>query len=181
MNKNFLTTFLFTFFMLSPSICFAQGTYVRKKISPNVYLPKSAMEKQEKLPEFYYPTQNNLKEAIDDLQDKEITHVEVKTEVVKTQKIVKKPINSSPQAAEKNQEDVSPEIVQNPTQEIIMNNKYAELLMLSNTDEAPVYTQKYDEYITDINTLIETSHMPQNELLEKDLSAMNSNLKKEFK
>ena len=158
--------------MLGASLCFAQGTYVRKKVAPNVYIPKTALDKPEKLPEFYYPVQDNLKEAIDDLQDAEVRHVEVKTEVIKTQKIIKKPAVQAPQ-----REQIAPE----PAQEFAPNTKYADLLLPSETEEAPLYLQKYDEYIADITSFVETGSMPENIGLEKDLAMMNTSERKEFK
>ncbi|MFV0626679.1 MAG: hypothetical protein ACK5N8_04960 [Alphaproteobacteria bacterium] len=160
MKKSIFTTSIFIFLTLISSFALAQGRYVRKQIKPSVYIPNSALDKQEKLPEFYYPTQNNLKEAIKDFSDEETKVIEVKTEYVPApEKTVK----------------VNKESVETPTP--VESNKFSEMILAQNSDIPPLYTLKYDEYISDLKIIAETSNIPDNQLLKQDLAKMSSNEK----
>ncbi|MDD4557075.1 MAG: hypothetical protein PHE89_07120 [Alphaproteobacteria bacterium] len=158
MKKNFFTTTVFMFFLLVASFCFAQGTYVRKKIQPSFYIPESALDKPEKLPEFQIPKLQPQKfisipipEEAEEPEDTAIEEIEVA------------PIASLPVALKKTEK-----------KQILPNNKYAQLILEKLSLEPADFQKRFNIYQEDIKLLSETGNLPKNEQLERELSFMNS-------
>lgn len=138
---------------LSVSLCcnfccgaFAQGTYVRKPLpAPDFFVPQEDIQYQEKLPPFPQP----------ELPSPQIEQIEYSApEIPKFQ-----PVQSQdkPKANE-------PEF--NPNLDVELNSSQ------NTSEKKPKYTQEYDAYLKDLNTIAQTGKAPYNSELDNDLSAL---------
>lgn len=174
MKKKIFTLIFFMFSILWISVSGAQeGRYVRKKLPPNFFVPKSAVEKPEKLPEFNRYPLKELQEQQEELERKrkalEQQAVSVEVEKGLTREIE----NAETDIAE----DANGESIDVEKFVSIEESKYVHFLENSNFSDLPAYKQKYIEYINALNTIAETGIMPKNEEISKDLAKMNTNMK----
>lgn len=138
--------------VICASVAWAQtGGYVRKKIEPNFFIPKSAQPKPEKLPMPYYkqPVIPAEETTVPAPQEQPLPVVE------QTQ-------NTAPTTAAK-----APAPVVAPTP--------AEKSVVQNLSDTPEYQRKYQEYLQDLEYIAATGERPSNANLDNDLKQMNSN------
>lgn len=181
MKKKIFTAIFLIISILWISDGYAQQRYVRKKVKPEFFIPESAYDKPEKLPEFILPPEpqiepvvnNNslnraeplpLPEYITGSRPRETTTIQSPTPVA--------PVYEEPQYVEA----VEPQINDDFDEEVFES---AYLYFVDDIDlrELPLYKQKYDEYLDDLQAISETGEMPENSALAQDLSMMNSDLK----
>lgn len=133
------------------------GNFVRKKLTPNFFIPKSETERQEVLPPFYYEQPQPRKAE----KKKEIMKVEQAPETLNSPEIEN--INSGEIMPPK------PFAFDKQTDSKYVNYNRKELA------KTPEYQQKYDDYINDLKIIAQTGHYPENQRLYEDLAAMDSN------
>ncbi|MDR1694053.1 MAG: hypothetical protein LBR70_02525 [Lactobacillaceae bacterium] len=132
------------------------GSYQRKKVQPDFFIPNSARDKPEQLPDFYM------------LDQPEKTNP-VKPDVIK--QVVVQEIEPEVEVLDENDNEETVE------ENSLAANSYIHLLEEYDLRELPLYKQKYDEYTDDLKIIGETKTIPENNNLTADLAAMDSNLK----
>lgn len=156
--KNFTIIFLSSS-ILCASTVWAQDRYVRKTQEPDFFIPESAKEKPEKLPEFplieYYKQQQATEEQRARIEN----------------------INEIYDEDEWKYDDTP----SNEEEKIytdywgLSNSYYLSMVQDDGLGQTPEYRNKYNEYLDDLEVIAETNIAPQNLNLIKDLIKMDSN------
>ncbi len=156
--KNFVfAVSALSLILLSGAVSAQEGRYVRKKLTPNFFIPQAELERREVLPPFYYeePKPEPKPQAVPkQMQPQEEEFTEI----------------SSPQ--------IEPTtVISLPEPFNIDKAIHSQYLNYNNQDLArtPEYQQKYNDYIRDLKFIAETGNYPENPVLNNDLAMMNSN------
>ncbi len=156
MKNSVFAVLLLSIILLSVAAVAQEGRYVRKKLTPNFFIPQSELERREVLPPFYYeePKPAPKPKAVQQQPLPEEEMIEVSSPQIETTTVTSlpKPFNID-------------EVIHSQYQ------KY------NNQDLArtPEYQQKYNDYIRDLKFIAETGNYPENQTLNNDLAMMNSN------
>lgn len=150
MKRIFFTViFSLTAFLWIDNANAQQGKYVRKKVKPTFFIPETALDKPEKLPDFYV------------FEEEQYHEVKPKPVAVKQNQITN------------NEAPIETMVVQKVEEESI----YLKTLKNMQVKETPEYKNKFDEYMKDLNIIAEQNIIPENKTLENDLAKMDSNFR----
>lgn len=156
MKNSVFAVLLLSIILLSVAAVAQEGRYVRKKLTPNFFIPQSELERREVLPPFYYeePKPAPKPKAVQQQPQPEEEMIEVSSPQIETTTVTSlpKPFN-------------------------IDEAIHSQYQKYNNQDLArtPEYQQKYNDYIRDLKFIAETGNYPENQTLNNDLAMMNSN------
>ena len=157
MKNSVFAVLLLSIILLSVAAVAQEGRYVRKKLTPNFFIPQSELERREVLPPFYYeePKPAPKPKAVQQQpQPEQEEMIEVSSPQIETTTVTSlpKPFN-------------------------IDEAIHSQYQKYNNQDLArtPEYQQKYNDYIRDLKFIAETVNYPENQTLNNDLAMMNSN------
>lgn len=157
MKNSVFAVLLLSIILLSVAAVAQEGRYVRKKLTPNFFIPQSELERREVLPPFYYeePKPAPKPKAVQQQpQPEQEEMIEVSSPQIETTTVTSlpKPFN-------------------------IDEAIHSQYQKYNNQDLArtPEYQQKYNDYIRDLKFIAETGNYPENQTLNNDLAMMNSN------
>lgn len=157
MKNSVFAVLLLSIILLSVAAVAQEGRYVRKKLTPNFFIPQSELERREVLPPFYYEEPKpapKLKAVQQQPQPEQEEMIEVSSPQIETTTVTSlpKPFN-------------------------IDEAIHSQYQKYNNQDLArtPEYQQKYNDYIRDLKFIAETGNYPENQTLNNDLAMMNSN------
>lgn len=157
MKNSVFAVLLLSIILLSVAAVAQEGRYVRRKLTPNFFIPQSELERREVLPPFYYeePKPAPKPKAVQQQpQPEQEEMIEVSSPQIETTTVTSlpKPFN-------------------------IDEAIHSQYQKYNNQDLArtPEYQQKYNDYIRDLKFIAETGNYPENQTLNNDLAMMNSN------
>lgn len=182
MKNKFFTAIFLIISLLWVSETFAQqNSFVRKKVHPEFFIPEKAYDKPEKLPEFYVLEPEPLEEV------KTISKKPLKKELVpiimpelankEAGKFTENVIEQDIQDDEQSVSDIITITDADLTDETFYVSDYLHFIDDIDLRDLPLYKQKYDEYLADLEIISQTGKIPDNASLTKDLAMMKSNLK----